>query len=415
MNEFMFFMMSNQFVLEYFLAACLLAPWKEKRKFWYLTLPLYFLTYLITISPLPEIYVYPILYAILAIIFFSSFKINIFQTIFYATDAYALQFTISSLYYLHTPTLYEMMNSYINAQNLKIFIFTIVIYVLIYFLIVKQRKGRAITFQYPWMIFTTTFGLLVFIYLSYFYKQDYKRFNNDVSTINIVQFLFAFCGLMILVLDNFNCQHKKVIDEQKVLELIIKKDKAQYEQTKKLIERINIKEHDLRRKMEASKLSEEEKEELEDIQSFKICKFTTGNESIDVVLSEYSYICNGKKIQMLCDIDGSQLDFMKPYHIASLFNNALSNAVNYLDKINDEDKKIIRISLQKYNENILLVFQNYLEDKLKSVDSLPITTNEDKTMHGYGLKSIKHITSLYDGYLTIQRNNEQFSLRILFQ
>ncbi len=105
---------------------------------------------------------------------------------------------------------------------------------------------------------------------------------------------------------------------------------------------------------------------------------------------------------------------MKPYHITSLFNNALSNAVHYLENLHDDDKKIIRVSLQKYNDNIMLVFQNYLEDILKTVDDLPLTTNENKKDHGYGLKSIKHIATLYDGHLTIQQSDNLFSIMILF-
>jgi Trp operon repressor len=231
---------------------------------------------------------------------------------------------------------------------------------------------------------------------------------------NVVMLMFTFAGLGILLFNDFNTRQKKMEEDQKILELMLKKDEMQYEQTKALIERINIREHDLRHQQECRELSQEEQEELEEISSTNIARFATGNASIDIVLSEQAYICHKKDIQLLCNINGQLLSFMKSTHIASLFTNALNNAVNYLDKVQDKEKKIIRVSLQGNKDNIILAFQNYLEEQVETENNLPKTTAKEKELHGFGLKSIQNIVSMYDGYLNISQENNTFTLIINF-
>ena len=105
---------------------------------------------------------------------------------------------------------------------------------------------------------------------------------------------------------------------------------------------------------------------------------------------------------------------MKPHHIASIFSNALTNAENYLDTVPEKEKKIIRVSLNKANGNIILVFQNYLKDQVRFSKGLPITTNNNKALHGYGMKSIQNIVEHYNGILTISQKNNLFTLSIIF-
>ena len=121
-------------------------------------------------------------------------------------------------------------------------------------------------------------------------------------------------------------------------------------------------------------LSETQKEELNEIESSRISKFATENQSIDIMLSEHAYLCSQKNIELICSVHGELLQFMKPHHIASIFSNALTNAENYLDTVPEKEKKIIRVSLNKANGNIILVFQNYLKDQVRFSKGLPITT-----------------------------------------
>ena len=58
--------------------------------------------------------------------------------------------------------------------------------------------------------------------------------------------------------------------------------------------------------------------------------------------------------------------------------------------------------------------ENYFCGKLSFKDGLPVTTKEDKTVHGFGMRSIAMIVKKYGGELTTSVTREIFHLNILF-
>ncbi len=64
--------------------------------------------------------------------------------------------------------------------------------------------------------------------------------------------------------------------------------------------------------------------------------------------------CENKKIRLDCMIDGELLSFMKKSDVYSLFGNAIDNAIEAVDKINDEEKRCINIRLTKSHDIFLL-------------------------------------------------------------
>ena len=405
-----------QFILELYLAACLFLPWKDRRKFWYLTIPCFFILacLLNKIPNCPEFLVYFLAIASVFLCSLCSFKINIMQALFYATDIYALQFCLSSLYYMLTPHLDALTNDYFLSYAIKVPIIFLITYTFVFFISVRKKKFKKVSFHHSWMILTCFFGLFIFAFLSAVYKSDYKRYYSNPLTLNIVQLLFASIALFVILINDINCRNHELTEEQKIISFLLEKEKSQYDQTKKIIERINMREHDLKQMNNIAELSENQKEELNEIENSKISKFATGNQTIDIMLSEHAYLCSQKGIELICSIHGELLEFMKPHHIASIFSNALTNAENYLSGIEDKERKIIRISLNNTSDNIILVFQNYLKDQIHFSENLPITTNRDKALHGYGMKSIQNIVDLYNGILTISQKNNLFTVTILF-
>ncbi len=413
-NPILEFFIKQEFIIEIFLAACFFLPWKDRRKFWYLILPAFLLlsgafSY---IPNCPEIVYYLIIIACVFFYSLCSFKLDIMQALFYTTDIYALQFLISSLYYIVIPPLDNWTKNYWISHIIKMSIAMLIVYPVIYFLIVRKKKYKKTTFHHPKIIPTSTFGLFIFSCLSVIYKWDYIRFYMKAMTLDIVQILFASVAFFVILVNDINCRNHELSEEQKIISFLLEKEKSQYDQTKKIIERINTREHDLRQQM--NNMSETQKEELNEIESSRISKFATENQTIDIMLSEHAYLCSQKNIELICSVHGELLRFMKPHHIASIFSNALTNAENYLDTVQEKEKKIIRVSLNKANGNIILVFQNYLKDQVRFSKNLPVTINNNKALHGYGMKSIQNIVERYNGILTISQKNNLFTLSIIF-
>ncbi len=113
-------------------------------------------------------------------------------------------------------------------------------------------------------------------------------------------------------------------------------------------------------------------------------------------------------------IDGSKLLFMEESDIYSIFGNALDNAIEYLTKDVKEDRRFIRISSFCDKGLFIIHIENYFEGTLKIADGLPSTTKNDKTIHGYGLKSMKMICESYNGEMLVNTGNNMFSIDITF-
>ena len=138
----------------------------------------------------------------------------------------------------------------------------------------------------------------------------------------------------------------------------------------------------------------------------------TGCDALDVVLTEKSFICQEKKINLTYMMDGEKLNFMNESDIYSIFGNAIDNAIEYLTSKVEEGKRFIRISSKEDKGMFLIHIENYFEDKLNLVDGLPETTKGDRSIHGFGLKSVRMICQEYGGELYVKNSGSLFVLNI---
>ena len=218
-NPILEFFIKHEFIIEIFLAACFFLPWKDRRKFWYLILPAFILLsgafgY---IPNCPEIVYYLIIIACIFFYSLCSFKLDIMQALFYTVDIYALQFCISSLYYMVIPQLDNLTKNYWISHIIKVSIAMLIIYLVIYFLIVRKKKYKKTTFQHPQIIPTSIFGLFIFSCLSVIYKWDYQRFFMKAMTLDIVQILFSSVAFFVIVVNDINCRNHELSEEQKII------------------------------------------------------------------------------------------------------------------------------------------------------------------------------------------------------
>jgi sensor histidine kinase regulating citrate/malate metabolism len=99
--------------------------------------------------------------------------------------------------------------------------------------------------------------------------------------------------------------------------------------------------------------------------------------------------------------------------ICTIFGNALDNAIEYEQQIEEEEKRLIHVSLFAQKGFVMIRFENYFEGELKLEGDLPITTKQDTYYHGYGLKSIRYAVQKYDGVVNVAQKENWFELKIL--
>lgn len=139
----------------------------------------------------------------------------------------------------------------------------------------------------------------------------------------------------------------------------------------------------------------------------------TGNNALDVILTERASLCTEKNIRFDCMADGRALSFINDVDLYTLFGNALDNAIEATEK-NDLSKRVISLSVVRTEGILSVSIRNYYTEKIVMRDGLPVTTKNDAEIHGYGMSSIKRITEKYGGNMQIFTKDEIFSLNLLF-
>ena len=141
----------------------------------------------------------------------------------------------------------------------------------------------------------------------------------------------------------------------------------------------------------------------------------TGNPVLDVILTTKERTCADRGITFTAVADGSLLDGMSSMDIASLFGNALDNAIEATLKLPNPEQRLIKLALFEQNHFIVIRVENYYDSRLsKDADgNLRTTKRDDQHRHGFGVKSIRHIAQQYGGEVTIRTDNHWFVLTAL--
>ena len=196
------------------------------------------------------------------------------------------------------------------------------------------------------------------------------------------------------------------------------RDRKLYEMSKENVELINVKCHDLKKQIRALRTAsgEVDKDALREIeQAVNIYDgaVKTGSDVLDVILAEKSLYCEKHGIKLTCIADGEKLNFMSKPDIYSLFENAISNAVEAVSKTEDKSAKFVRLRVAAAGELLSVHIENYCPVIPEFEDGLPKTTKGDERWHGYGMRSMRLIAEKYGGGLSASVAGDTFNLDII--
>lgn len=222
------------------------------------------------------------------------------------------------------------------------------------------------------------------------------------------------CLFLLFCLFN-NAYNKTLKEEVKTIKLLWQKDRQQYEISKQNVELMNMKFHDLKYLIN-SKIDFDDKTEKEEISrclELYDSAYHTGNEVLDVVLTEKKILCDKLGIRFSCMADGKILTMMSSGDIYSLFGNAIDNAIECLKKVEDEEQRNVKILVNRVNEMAKITIENYVPWLPQIIDGIPKTTKDDTDSHGYGIKSMQYIVRKYGGVMDIGVDENIFHVDIL--
>lgn len=231
--------------------------------------------------------------------------------------------------------------------------------------------------------------------------------------------LVDLCGLAIMYSYYMRIQELRLENEMEVIRMTLENQYQQYKRYQESIDIINYKYHDIKHQIEGLRSLDNSKEKNEwlDNMEHDLGEYeetiTTGNAVLDTLLTSKNIVCRKNDISLTCVIDGNLLDFMSSMDLCSIFGNALDNAIESVIKLENEEERLIHVSLSTQKGFVLILFENYCREVLNFEKGIPRTTKADNKNHGFGIKSIQYTVKKYDGTMTVGCNKNWFELKIL--
>ena len=356
-----------------------------------------------------------IVYILIAFYDYLLYEISFVSLISFASASFALQHISWNI----TAIIIESLDSYTQLGCIAIYIicFTCV-YLLIYLIIKKsQIENMGEQFNNLSSCVAAFFIIAITYVLSSLVAYDpgwnvYFRIYAIICCAIALGFLFD--TVQIGFLNNTN---KELVKDKAILEQLMNQQKHYQKLSEETIDIINLKCHDMKNQISALRTMDlrERADNISKIEKAinvygEIAK--TGNSTFDVVLTEKGLLCESNKIHFTYLVDPDAISFLGKVEIATLFGNALDNAIESERKI-EIGKRYIHLDAKRKNNIVAIHMENYYEGDLILSSSLPETNKSNKIYHGYGLKSIQYIVDKYEGNMQLKVENHMFNLNIV--
>lgn len=264
--------------------------------------------------------------------------------------------------------------------------------------------------------------IVVNFLINFLYKDGTKDAADDLTKMLLTLFVInsTVISLLVLFLQFGYFGQSKLEQDNQVLDELIRMQGKQQQLSKETIDQINLKCHDIKKQIalliDSLASFDEKKKFVGEVQkTVAIYEETanTGNEALDVLLTEKLRYCLGQKIRFSYIADGSALSFMDSADIWSLVGNALDNAAEAV-KDEAEEHREISFKLGRRDNLLQILTVNYCAVPPQMVNGLPVSTKrENKNYHGFGMSSMRYIVEKYGGGMNIYAGDGIFRVSIV--
>lgn len=352
-----------------------------------------------------------VMFFVSILLMYFCFDISLLMAAFYGSASYAVENMLHNIFGILQEVCFGGRNGipyYIVCIGI-----TGAAYLMFYFVLIWKRQNDLQNIQNRSLVCFCLAVISSVNLLSWW--LDCFGWNNLASRV-----CMAWIDLLMLSLQFGLFQKARILQENEIMQRVFKENEKLHEASKANIDLINRKCHDLKHQMEAMKYLGNDKDRKESINEIKeavdfydIC-IHTGNQALDTILTEKSWLCEKHGIHFSCMADGAWLDFMKPMDIYSLFGNLLDNGIESVLCSEDEGNREICLKVERKDKFLMLHMENYCSNEVKFSDGLPISTKDDDGYHGFGTKSIRYVVSHYHGELMMYQEEKTFIVNILF-
>lgn len=220
--------------------------------------------------------------------------------------------------------------------------------------------------------------------------------------LSIIYYLYDIFSLIVVLFLQYGLvENNELQKEKSMIQQMLRLQQEQHAIAEDAIALINLKCHDLKHQLLAFEQKGYADEKVirdinETIQTYD-SMIKTGNEALDIVLTEKSLKCANNGITFKHLIDGTLFDFMETADIYAFFGNVLDNAIEA--QLAEETDRYIYLKAAARGNLVCVHVENTCSREVVFVDGMPVTTKTTEPgYHGFGTKSIRYIAEKYHGY-----------------
>lgn len=139
----------------------------------------------------------------------------------------------------------------------------------------------------------------------------------------------------------------------------------------------------------------------------------TGISAVDAILNEKLYEAQSYNITTNYDVMNMEKNSIKPVDMCIILSNALDNAIEANQTIDDPDGRYIKLKMYGDGTYTVISVMNPTDKiPVKGSGNSYITSKKDNENHGFGLKSIENTAKKYDGEMLTKCEDSVFTLVI---
>ena len=347
--------------------------------------------------------------------------ISVIASIYLTSGAFlAAEFAAALEWQLHTWFSFVTDLSQAGSMLLLFLIYTGVFFIL--FRIIRPQLTEEYLKRLTWK---DAAAFLIIAVMTFTFSNVSFFLSNTPFSGQVMVDIFTIRTLVdlggIAILFNYQSRLSELISQEEVASLrhVLSSQYEQYRYYQESEEMLHMMQHDLKHQIEGLRAvtDETQREKWIDQMSDTLDDWwlphRTGNAVFDTILSAKLRKARTLGIRITCVADGSLLDKLHVTDICTIFGNAIDNAMESVVQIEEEEKRLIHISVTSRNGFLFIGIENILGTEIREEDGSLLTTKADKASHGYGMKGIQYAVGKYGGNVSHKIKNGWFVLNIL--
>ncbi len=328
---------------------------------------------------------------------------------------------LDALIYILCDIILRLISCYsLYVSNLVVSVLSLVMIIAIGKVYKKDNSTNMQTIGFANLFgFTLLLAVDMFV-VSVMVKQPFtESYVSDKRNLYLLAVVFVIIGIFIqlaaiIILFTQRNVHK---EKEQILNVYLNEQKNHYEYLENREKETKKFRHDLRSHMEliSNLIRNHEYEKIDayiEQMHLEIDKFgnvvTVHNGIVDAIINQYYVKAKQNGIEM--EVRGMfPVDcVIETFDLCTIFSNALSNA--YEAAVEAEEKYIL-LECRYTDQNIIVLVENSFNHKMQNSDK---QSKKNKDYHGFGLENIRDSVNKYNGFFDIEKNENKFGLKIIF-